>query len=303
MILVRLVVPCVLPWVLTCGCRVDLAEVGRSQASGEVAADPATPPPAPGPVGEKVYQMLYAGEFGVDARAAGDRVRILAWMAAAGFSAVQLDDMIGQAHRMRAFNAAEAAEMAAVGLREQANMAPIYAEMARLYAAGAKIEDATLAPFAPRLESARAAAAAGDDPRARHYAHLFAQLRELQVWAAALPEAQRHALADSRFFLARRFGPLTDPGDYGKWMGTAWNGADFASLRTAGRPVDEGEMEIGGLWTSEDAADGGVGVSADLRVAILLAFALEMDGFIEAARVRQGRRDPDDFSPESVPVP
>lgn len=285
----------VMPWMVLGGCKVDLAEVGRSHGTGAEAAAPPTPPPAPGPAGEKVYQMLYVGEFAGDARAAGDRARLLAWMAAAEFSVAQLDELIVMARSMRAFATTEAADLAAVGAQESAMLTPIYADISALYAGGAVVDDAALAPFAPRLEAARTGVLAGEDPRKRHYAHVFAKLHELERWAGALPEKQRSTLADSRFFLARRLGPLTAPGDYGKWMGTAWNGADFASLRTTGRPVDEGEMEIGGLWTSEVAEAGGV--KADLRVAVLLAFALEMDGFIEAAEVRKGTREPSDFTP------
>ena len=46
-------------------CRVDLAAVGTPMATTSPEAHPATPPPAPGPAGEKLYQLLYAGEIGV----------------------------------------------------------------------------------------------------------------------------------------------------------------------------------------------------------------------------------------------
>ena len=55
-------------------------------------------------------------------------------------------------------------------------------------------------------------------------------------------------------------------------------------------------MDIGGLWAS-DEADKGPNQGLDgLKVAVLLLFAMEEEGFVEAVEVRLGRRAPGDYA-------
>ncbi len=282
-------------------CKVDLAAVG--QAPADIAQAPAAlPPPAPGPNGEKVYQILYAGEFGVQARAAGQRARMLAWMDAVGFSKEQLDGLLYLTSTVRAAEARDAAALATLGVAEGRSLQPIYQDLVDQYANGGTATEAQLTPYASRLEAADKDAYGGTDPRGAHYAAVTRALELVNKWVANVPEAQKAKLGECRFFLQRKLGPFTNPGDYEKWLGTAWNGADFASLRAGGRPVDEGQMDIGGLWTDDASADQSL---PGLRVAVLVLFAIEEDGFPSAVQVRMGTRNPDDYTGDGsiLPVP
>ncbi|MSP55593.1 MAG: hypothetical protein EXR69_08325 [Myxococcales bacterium] len=214
-------------------------------------------------------------------------------MNAVGFSNEQLDGLIHVAATVRAAEDRDEAELAAIGGAEGESLRPVYQDLVQIYAAGGTATDAQLAPFASRLEAGRLSAYGGTDPRGAHYAAVSRALEFVNRWVAAVPEEQKQKLGECRFFLQRRLGPFTNPGDYEKWLGTAWNGADFASLRAAGRPVDEGQMDIGGLWADDASADQSL---PGLRVAVLLLFAIEEDGFVEAAEVRMGTRKPDDYS-------
>lgn len=270
------------------------------QSPGSIEKAPAAlPPPAPGPNGEKVYQILYAGEFGEAARPAGQRARMLAWMNAVGFSNEQLEGLLHLASTVRAAEERDTNALAALGAAEGESLLPVYQDLVAQYAAGGNATDAQLAPFAARLEGARTAAYGGTDPRGAHYAAVSRALELVNRWVQSVPANQQRTLGECRFFLQRRLGPFTNPGDYEKWLGTAWNGADFASLRAAGRPVDEGQMDIGGLWADDASADQSL---PGLRVAVLLLFAIEEDGFMEAAQVRMGTRRADDYSAGALTV-
>lgn len=274
-------------------CQVDLSAVGAAPAAADQ-APAASPPPAPGPNGEKLYQILYAGEFGATSQAVGQRARMLAWMDSVGFTADQLGGLAQLARAVRGQEARENASLATLDQSENVTITPVYQDLVNVYANGGTATDAQLAPFAARLEAARTEAYGATDPHTAHYAAVNRALATVSKWVSALPQAQKDRLGEARFFLQRKLGPFTNPGDYEKWLGTAWNGADFASLRAQGRPVDEGQMDIGGLWTDDASADQAL---PGLRVAVVLLFAIEQDGFLEAIEVRLGTRAPNDYSP------
>ena len=209
-------IPLLLHLAMAAGCQVDLAHVGHSTSAGTEAAPAATPPPAPGPNGEKVYQILYAGEFGTQARAAGQRARMLAWMHAVAFTPAQLDGLLALAAQARVDEAESAAAIARVDAAEGASLPPVYDELVALYANGADVRDTDFAPLAPRLEAARTQAYGAADPRTERYAYVARTLWRVRLWAEALPERQQERLGECRFFLQRRLGPFTAPGDYGK---------------------------------------------------------------------------------------
>lgn len=288
-------------WVLGCwlGCVMDMEELAKPH--GAVAlpeTPPPRPPPAPGPTGEKLYQLLYAGEQGERAHAAGQRARMLAWMEAMVFETGQIEGMIALARRFRAEDAEAAADLARRDAREAELVTPIYEELVRLYATGQPVTDEALAPLATRLEAARAAVDGGTSPQAAAYARASRRLGRVQPWIDTLSRAQQATLAQCRFFLARRLGPFTNPGDYGTWLGTTWSGGDFGALRATLRPADEGHMDVGGLWSTEDLRGRPGQTLQGLQLAVLVLFALEEPGLVEAAQVRLGQRDPLDFTPD-----
>lgn len=291
-------------WFVILACAVDVEELARPHGTVAVPGPGApTPPPAPGPSGEKLYQLLYAGERGESAHPAGQRARMLAWMDALALTPAQVEGMLALAWELRAEAERAAEELAGVDRAEREQVEPIYRELIQLYARGAPVSDAELEPLAARLEAARAAV---DGPEGRvkpEYVRAWRRLQRVQPWIDTLTDAQQAELATCRFFLARRHGPFTNPGDYGEWLGTAWTGGDFGSLRATLRPTDEGHMDIGGLWAAEDLRGRPGQRLQGLQLAVLVLFAMEEEGLIEAGEVRLGRRAPLDFTPAVAPTP
>ncbi len=215
-------------------------------------------------------------------------------MSSVGFDEKQLGTLLVLHEQVRVQEERDRAALEQLGVGEAESLAPVYQDLVTLYAHGADATEADLTALAPRLETARSSAYGATDPRGAHYGAVMHVLDTVAKWVRTLPKEQQDRLGQCRFFLQRRLGPFTNPGDYEKWLGTAWNGSDFASLRANGRPVDEGQMDIGGLWTDDASADQSL---PGLRVAVLLLFALEQEGFAEAVQVRLGVRAPDDYTP------
>ena len=226
----------------------------------------------------------------------GQRARMLAWMDSVQFAKAQLDSLLVLTEVVRAAQRQDERDLAGLGPAEGAAFGPVYQDLVNQYANGGTATEAQLATYVPKLDAARATSYGATDPRRSHYASVSRTLAQVSKWVETLPLEQQKRLGECRFFLQRRLGPFTNPGDYEKWLGTAWNGSDFASLRAGGRPVDEGQMDIGGLWADDASADQSL---PGLRVAVLLLFAMEEDGFVEAVQVRMGTRDPADYTPQS----
>lgn len=281
---------------LLLACQVNLAEVGKPTGSGLMVIA-ATPPPAPGPSSEKLYQMLYAGEFGDGATASGQRLRILAWSSYVGFDSKQLTSLIALSDTVRDQEIQGTRDLKALGDSEGAALNPVYQDLIGRYANGATVTETELQGAATRLEQAKIQAYGSTDPRGAHYQGVMKVLRMVNGWVSAQPKEMQEKIGACRFFLQRRLGPFTNPGDYGLWLGTAWNGANFASLKTEFRPVDEGQMDIGGLWGADEVENISKTSLHGLRVAVLLLFAIETEGFVEALEVRLGTREPADYHP------
>lgn len=281
---------------LLLACQVNLAEVGKPTGTG-LTVIAATPTPAPGPSSEKLYQMLYAGEFGDGATAAGQRLRILAWSSYVGFDPKQLTSLIGLSDTVRDLEAQGARDLQALGESEGTALNPVYQDLIGRYANGSTVTETELQGAADRLEQAKIQAYGGTDPRGAHYQGVMKVLRMVNSWVSAQPKEMQEKIGACRFFLQRRLGPFTNPGDYGLWLGTAWSGANFASLKTELRPVDEGQMDIGGLWGADEVENSPEASLHGLRVAVLLLFAMETEGFVEALEVRLGTREPGDYHP------
>ncbi|MFN7144449.1 MAG: hypothetical protein ACK4YP_11775 [Myxococcota bacterium] len=236
---------------LALACTVPAPDLARPTTADPTPSDPASPPPARGPEEEKLYQALYAGETGEAAHARGQRTRLLAWMVALELTPHQLRGLAKAAEAVHAGETAVREARDALGAKELAAYEPIYAELDARLATGDPLTEAEGAAFAERLAAARAAVYADGDPRAAHYARVQGLLAQVRPWVAALSDEQRERLGESRFVLARRLGPLVNPGDYGDLVGTMWDGGDFGSLRATVRPTDQGHLDLGGLWSVE----------------------------------------------------
>lgn len=284
------------------GCRVSPDDFARTPTLPPVEPPPTTPPPASGEQEERLYQLLYAGELGQPPRALGQRARMLAWLTTMGFDAAQLAGLAALVWDLRALAEQDRRRTAEVGERELALYGPVYTEIATLYAAGSPVPEATLAGLAARLVDARATVAAEGDPRTAQLERTRALIDRVRPWVRALPVAQRHGLAQCRFFLNHRLGPLLNPEDYGEYTGIDWDGGDFSQLRSTARPEGEPQMNIGGLWATEAIRAPPGSYIDELQLVAIVTVALTESGLPEAIEVRQGLRDPVDMAPAVPPA-
>ena len=276
-------------------CRVSADDLGRVSSVPDLEAPAPTPPPAESAPGEKLYQLLYAGELGAEAHPAGQRVRMLAWLQGMALSPEQLEGLLALVGELRGAAEAEAAARVEVGAREGALLRPIYTELSARIAAGTPLTEAEAADFAVRLERARAEVAAGGsgdavDPRRAQVARVQSLLDRVRPWIQTLSRSQRDHLADSRFFLARRLGPLVNPGAYAGFTGIDWDGGNVAVADGTVRPDDERHMDLGGLWTTEQLRAPPEGYIDDLQLRAIVTLALQEPGLPEAVEVLLGRR-------------
>lgn len=278
-----------LSWLLAC--TVPVPDLARPTGDAPEIR-PADPPPARNAAGERLYQLLYAGELGEDSRKAGDRARMAAWLDALALDETQLQ---GLAELVRAYDearAANAADEAAVAEAEKRVLSPIYEELtARLTRPDAMGEEEAAA-FAARIEAARAEVYGGKDFRAEHYRRVKSTLALCRPWVNALRPNQQAALDDARFVLGRRIGPFVNPGDYGHLVGTMWDGGDFGSLRATIRPTDEGHMDLGGLWSVEDMDAGPDRSLGGYQLEALLLMAFEDPALKDVIAARQAPGSP-----------
>lgn len=255
----------------------------------------ATPPAPPIPEGEALYQMLYADEFGEEARPLGQRARILAWIHTAGLSPDQLKALIPLSRSLSAAVSEDKAEREALGVREKAAYAPTYSALIEAFAGQGSLSAEDLGRHAAALREARTALWGETDPHRARFERLRAALAEVQAWVNALSEEQRLQLASVRFFLRRDISPLARPGHYEAMIAGTWDVGDFDTLRYAGRAPTEDALNIGGLWSAEAyRVRPGEHLTA-LQTQALIARAVLEPGLVGAVEVALGLRDPLSF--------
>jgi hypothetical protein len=261
----------------------------------------AGPPPAKNPSGEKLYQLLYAGENGDVAREMGQRARMIVWFRVMELSDDQLRGLRRAAEATRAHIVEDAQAVEALGARERELYGPVYRDVVEAYRkAGAEPTEEELAALAKRLEDAIAVVQADGDPRQLQLIRVRAMLNDVQPWIDSLSQAQKEKLGDSRFLLAHRASPYLAPAAYADLVGMEWDGGDFRTIDDTVRSADEKQMDLGGLWSTEAmrSAPGRYLTTRQLRAMVLMA-AME-PGLVEAVEVALGEREPDDFKPRAA---
>ncbi len=255
----------------------------------------ATPPAPPIPEGEALYQMLYADEFGEEARALGQRARILAWLHSSGLRDAQLEGLIVLSRVMQRAVQEDEAARTALGPKERALYGPIYTELIDAFSGNGSLSAEDLARHADNLRQARLALWGEEDPHKAQYQRLKKALGSAQKWVQTLSYDQQQAMAKVRFFLRRSLSPLSRPGHYEAMIAGTWDAGDFDTLRYAGRSPNEDALNIGGLWSAEAyRVRPGEHLTA-LQLQALVARAVLEPGFIPAIEVVLGRRDPLNF--------
>lgn len=282
------------------GCAYHPDDFMRPVESGPEMSTAATPPAPPIAEGEPLYQMLYADEFGDDARQWGQRARILGWLHTASLGPTQVESLIELSSVVREAVEADRVEREAIGARELEAYRPIYTKLIRAFSGESSLSAADLTEAAEELRTARIAVWGAESPHQARFDRMRMVLRSVQAWTATLDTAQRERLADVRFFLRRSMGPLARPGHYESMIAGTWDAGDFDTLRYAGRSPAEDSMDIGGLWRAEAyRVRPGEHLTA-LQTQALVAAAVLEPGFVGALEVALGQRDPLDFSPVSL---
>jgi hypothetical protein len=284
------------------GCKYGPDDFARRVTDEEVVTLTPSPPSAPVPEGEKLYQLLYGDEFGPAARPLGQRVRILAWLHGLGLDSDQRDALARLAIEVQGAVHLDRVERDRLGEAELAAYSPIYTELIRGFTGERPLDAADLEAFSESLSAARLQVHVAGDPHRQAFERTKKILQLVQSWTNTLDKAQRERLADARFFLRRRLGPLVNPGHYEALVGTRWDEGDFNTLRYAARDVDEPAMDLGGLWRSEAyRVKPGMHLNA-MQVQAIVAMAVTEPGFSATLQVAAGQRAPLDFAPmTSVP--
>lgn len=288
--------------VAAAACKVESSDFKRPPALEPVVLDGPTPPPVASPTGEKLYQLLYAGEVGQEAAASGQQARLMAWLAVMEFSDEQLDALVALRSGLDEMRAEQAADRARLDALELATLGPIYDRITAAYAAGAGPDEDTLAALAEELEAARAVVYGERDPRALELERVQVLMASLEPWVGALSPSQQHDLGHSRFFLRRRLGPLLNPGDYGDLTGISWDGGDFRGVNTTFPDDDEHHMDIGGLWSTEFMRAPPELYLTRLQLKALTLMALEEPGLDEAIARRRAATAPPGTTPPAEPA-
>ncbi len=242
----------VLPWLLVAalsGCKVtadDLAAVPTIPA----APLEAPPPTAEGPGQDRLFQLLYAGEAGDPAFELGQRVRVRAWLSAAHFRDADLERFKKVVQRVRATVAQQAVDDATHAQTELAALEPVYRELDGKLAAG-PVSDEEMASFAEKLSAARLAANGDTTPSADRQERIRQLLDAVAQWQSQLPQDTLLKVAAARFFLVRRASPFGNVGAYHTLVGLDWDGGEFSHLDETAAAPDQGQMDVGGLWSLE----------------------------------------------------
>ncbi len=198
----------------------------------------------------RLYQLLYVGEYGEQAQAAGQQVRMLAWLRTLPLSDKEMVALAQLGIRAKREVADDHAARQLDDAREMAVLGPIYARITAALSHAATTPD-ELALLGKELAEAQASLAAEDNPRARHRARVHSLLIGVAAWMSDLTHEQRVAMGSCRFVLLEHAAPLTNPSTYASLVGMVWDRGDFSALQTGDDIVADGPLDIGGLWALE----------------------------------------------------
>jgi hypothetical protein len=274
------------------GCAYHPDDFKRPISDGQNQSVAATPPAPPVPEGEQLYQMLYADEFGEEARALGQRARMLAWLHGAGLDESQLRALIPLAASVDAAVVEDEAERSALGPKELEAYGETYRSLIQAFSGQQALSAEDMARHADALREARTAMWGETDPHRARFARVGTVLGQIQGWVNSLSKEQQSRLAEVRFFLRRPLAPLARPGHYESMLAGSWDVGDFDTLRYAGRSPSEAGMNIGGLFAAEAYRVRPNTHLTALQVQALMARALLEPGLVEAIEVVLGEREP-----------
>ena len=231
-------------------CKVDADDFKRSMVLDKPWTPDVSAPSGDGAAETRLYQLLYAGEFGAEARAAGQRVRMMGWLRSLSLSDAELSSLAKLGLRVADESELDQRFRAEVAAREAEVLTPIYA---RIEAALARpdLDPSELDALAQELADARASVTGDADPRATHRSRIRSLIIGASAWMEDLTHEQRMAVGGCRFVLIEQAAPLTNPGSYAAMVGMIWDRGDFSALQTGEYVEADGALDLGGLWALE----------------------------------------------------
>ena len=251
----------------------------------------AVPPAPPIPEGEALYQMLYADEFGEEARALGQRARILAWLYDAQLTEEQLESVILLSQKVSTIVAEDTSERLSLGPVEREHYGPIYESLIASFSGNGTLSAADLQAHAASLRLARQKVYADRNPHRMQYERARAALGLVGSWVQTLTDEQRKRIGNVRFFLRRGLSPLARPGHYESMIAGTWDAGDFDTLQFSGRSPNESAMDIGGLWSAEHYRVRPGEHLTEVQTQAIMAKAVVEPGFVQAVEVALKRRE------------
>ncbi len=273
------------------GCALSPDEFLRPRIEENRGEHVAVPPAPPIPEGEALYQMLYADEFGEEARALGQRARILAWLYDAQLSEEQMESVILLSGKVSALVAEDTAERLSLGPAEREHYGPVYEKLISSFSGGSTLSAADLDTHAEALRSARQKVYGARNPHRMQYERARAALGLVGSWVQSLSDEQRARIGNVRFFLRRGLSPLARPGHYETMIAGTWDAGDFDTLQFSGRSPNESAMDIGGLWSAEHYRVRPGEHLTEVQTQAIMAKAILEPGFVQAVEVALKRRE------------
>jgi len=256
----------------TVGCRVNADDFKHSMVVDKPWQPEVDPPAGDTPSETRLYQLLYAGELGLESHQAGQRVRMLTWLRSTQLTDAELTKLATLGQKATREAAADRAAQAEMSAREAALLLPIYTRLEHALTR----PDATTAELealSVELAKARATLTAELDPHTQHRTRVRALLEDISAWMEHLSHDKRNTVGQCRFVLIEHAAPLTNPGTYAGLVGMRWDRGDFSALQTADDIEMDGPIDLGGLWGLEHlrAPPSGYMVGSALDGVLLLA--------------------------------
>ena len=291
-------------WVAS-ACHVDAGDFSQAMVLDKTWKPEVTAPEGADPAETRLYQLLYAGEFGPEAQAAGQRVRMTGWLRSLELSGEQLVTLASLGQRVQQESALDRRARAEVGAREAAALTPIYAKLEAALVRP-EVSTAELEALSLELAQAREAFTAEHDPRTAHRDRVRSLVSAAGAWMAGLSHEQRVAVGGCRFVLLEQAAPLTNPGSYASMVGMIWDRGDFSALQ-AGEDIQlDDPLDLGGLWALEHLRAPPSGYMLQSARDGMLLLALMDPAFLpsmEGLLVARGMAMPELAGAEATPEP
>ncbi|MEE2751055.1 MAG: hypothetical protein VX519_06475 [Myxococcota bacterium] len=236
-------------------------------------------------------EALYAGEVGTQARAMGDRIRMLTWLRGLSLSPEELLELHTTSRRIQALSEDLQVALHNLGEAELKRLEQPYTELATALARN-ETTATDLEDWSKRITESRAQ---GQDPRALRANFVDGVLQEATAFLDGLDPEKQRGMADGLFLLRTHLGDGAAPASFEDLLGTPWRAEEYSTLRKSASPTDVDHLDIGGLWTLEAGAlDRSDRILGD-KLLVITTLALSHPELPASCEVLLGKREPLSF--------